>query len=107
MISDRNSKDNFASIDEHTILEHLVNIPVQSWNYKGQDASIRHIGPMAQDFAATFGVGEDDRYINMVDANGVTIAAIQALYQMMKEKDEKIDQLQAEVDALKQGKDQS
>jgi len=56
---------------------------------------------MAQDFAAAFGVGEDEKYINMVDANGVTMVAIQVLYQMMQEKDEKISELQAEVAELK------
>lgn len=38
------------------------------------------VGPMAQDFRSTFGVGGDDRSIAAVDANGVTMAAVQALY---------------------------
>jgi hypothetical protein len=56
---------------------------------------------MAQDFAAAFGVGEDDKYISLVDANGVTMAAIQALYRMIQEKEAQISALRAEVDALK------
>ena len=100
--SDRNIKDNFCTIRGRTILTRLVDIPITSWNYKDEDPSIRHIGPMAQDFGAAFGVGEDERHINVMDANGVAFAAIQGLYQMIQEKDGKFDALQAEVDALKQ-----
>jgi hypothetical protein len=100
--SDRNFKEGFATVDEREILARLVDMPVQSWNYKGEDPSIRHIGPMAQDFAAAFGVGEDDKYINLVDANGVTTAAIQALYRMVQEKEAQISALRAEVGALKE-----
>ena len=34
---------------------------------------------MAQDFAATFGLGSNNRQIAVVDANGVCMASIQAL----------------------------
>jgi hypothetical protein len=36
---------------------------------------------MAQDFYAAFGLGESETYISTVDADGVALAAIQALYQ--------------------------
>jgi hypothetical protein len=39
---------------------------------------------MAQDFAAAFGVGEDDKHISTVDADGVALAAIQGLYSLVK-----------------------
>ena len=39
-------------------LDRLCGVPITTWNYKSQDASIRHIGPMAQDFHAAFAVGE-------------------------------------------------
>ena len=38
------------------------------------------MGPMAQDFYAAFGLGEDDTHISTVDADGVALAAIQGLY---------------------------
>jgi hypothetical protein len=100
--SDRNLKEHIAPINEYDILTRLADIPIESWNYKGQNPSIRHIGPMAQDFAAAFDVGEDDKHISMVDANGVAFAAIQALYRMIREKDEQIGELQDELNALKQ-----
>lgn len=49
---------------------------------------------MAQDFAATFGLGDDDKTINMVDANGVVMVSLQALYR-------RVVALEAEVAALR------
>ena len=48
---------------------------------------LRHISPIAQDFSAAFGVGEDDTHINTVDADGVALAAIQGLYHLVQQKD--------------------
>ncbi|HEY0548440.1 MAG TPA: hypothetical protein VGF13_02495 [Verrucomicrobiae bacterium] len=47
--------------------------------------SVRHIGPMAQDFRSAFAVGENDRTITTVDADGVALAAIQGLNQKVEE----------------------
>jgi hypothetical protein len=90
-VSDRNAKANFEEVDPGSILERLAMIPIQTWNYKGQNPSVRHIGPMAQDIAATFGVGEDDKHINGVDADGIAFAAIQGLYRLLKEKEAEIE----------------
>src|SRR5262249_51863603 len=79
-VSDRNLKENFDSVDGSSLLENLDRIPIESWSYKSQDHSIRHLGPMAQDFYASFGLGEDDKHISTVDADGVALAAVQALY---------------------------
>jgi hypothetical protein len=35
---------------------------------------------MAQEFHASFGLGASERLIHPVDANGITMAAVQALY---------------------------
>ena len=40
---------------------------------------------MAQDFRAAFGLGEDDKHIATVDADGVALAAIQGLNQRLTE----------------------
>jgi len=76
------------------ILEQLAALPISTWNYKSDPPSVRHLGPMAQDFTATFGLGDDDRKINLIDANGVVMVAIQALYR-------RLQALEAEVVALK------
>ena len=55
-------------------------IPITTWSYKHEQGNARHIGPMAQDFSRAFAVGEDTTSIAMVDADGVSLAAIQGLY---------------------------
>ena len=37
------------------------------------------MGPMAQDFFAAFGLGDSDKHITTVDADGVALAAIRGL----------------------------
>jgi len=79
MISDRAVKSNIASVDPIDMLARVRELPIATWNYTSDDPAIRHIGPMAQDFAASFGVGADDRHIHPVDGHGVALAAIQGL----------------------------
>lgn len=80
VLSDRDSKANFAPVDTRDVLAKVAAMPISTWNYKTQDEEIRHMGPVAQDFAAAFGVGEDARHISTIDADGVALAAIQGLY---------------------------
>jgi hypothetical protein len=94
--SDRAAKQDFQPVDARQILERLAAMPITTWSYNSQDPSIRHIGPMAQDFSAAFGLGEDERYISTVDADGVALAAIQGLHQLVKEQDTALATLQAE-----------
>ena len=56
---------------ERDLLSRVARLPISKWSYKVEDGSVRHIGPMAQDFAAAFGLGSDDRSIGTVDADGV------------------------------------
>ena len=76
-MSDRGTKENLVPADSRTVLEKVAALPVATWNYKAQAAAVRHIGPMAQDFQAAFGVGETDTGITTIDADGVALAAIQ------------------------------
>jgi len=101
-LSDRNAKTNFAAIDGKDVLLRLASIPIATWRYKSQAPSIRHIGPVAQDFYAAFGVGEDEKYISTIDADGVALAAIQGLYQVVKEKEARIAQLESLLSLLGQ-----
>jgi hypothetical protein len=93
-------KDNFARVDERETLTQLATVPIETWNYKSQPASIRDIGPMTQDFRVAFGVGEDDTQINTVDADGVALAAIQGVSRLAQEKDAQSAALAARVSAL-------
>jgi len=105
-ISDRATKENFSPVDGQSILEKLASLPIQEYNLKSQDDSIRHVGLVAQDFA-TFGYGESDLAINMEDADGISLAAIQALYaenQVLKvenaSQQQQIDALEVRLSAL-------
>ena len=98
--SDRNAKANFRPVNKGEVLARLGEIPITTWNYKSQNPSIRHIGPMAQDFYAAFGVGEDDTHISTLDADGVALAAIQGLYQIVQEQAAQIADLEARLAAL-------
>jgi hypothetical protein len=77
--SDRALKTNVGSIDPGDMLARVRELPISTWNSPRDDPSVRHIGPMAQDFAALFRVGADDRHIHPLDGQGITLAAIQAL----------------------------
>jgi hypothetical protein len=86
-------KEHFLNFDGQALLKRLNALSIQEWNYKSQDSSVRHLGPMAQDFRAAFGLGEDDTHISAVDADGVSLATIQALYRMLLEKEAEIGRL--------------
>lgn len=92
-VSDRNRKENFLALEGEDLLARLRNVPVTSWNYRTQDSSIRHMGPMAQDFHAAFGLGESELMINSVDIDGVNLAGVQAVAA-------RTDALRAQVQAL-------
>ena len=71
--SDRNIKEEITHLDQHSLLQSLKEMPIYEWQYKGQQR--RHIGPMAQDFHAAFGLGNDDKTIASIDADGIALAA--------------------------------
>jgi hypothetical protein len=79
--SDRNVKSAFVSVSPFSVLERLMTVPISTWSYKSTPG-VTHIGPMAQDFAQAFGFGDDNRRIGVVDAQGVALASIQALYRI-------------------------
>jgi hypothetical protein len=77
--SDRNLKTDVARLDDAAVLEKVAELPISRWSYK-TERGVRHVGPMAQDFYAAFGVGEDDKHITSIDEDGVALAAIKALH---------------------------
>jgi hypothetical protein len=106
-LSDRASKRAIEPASGRKVLRKLASVPVSTWSYRAQDPSIRHIGPMAQDFYRAFGVGEDRRHINSVDADGVALAAIKGLARELRaerrrrhEQERRMARLKARVAAL-------
>ena len=96
--SDRAAKANFDAVDSRQVLERVATMPIQTWNYRTEQESTRHMGPTAQDFYAAFSLGDSDKGIGTVDADGVALAAIQGLYELMQQKDAEIAALRAEKD---------
>ena len=70
-------KEGFEEVSREDILGAVQSLPIYKWSYKGDNT--RHIGPMAEDFLAAFGVGNTPDAIHMVDAVGTLMAATQAL----------------------------
>jgi hypothetical protein len=101
VLSDRSVKADFAPVDEKDVLLRLASVPIDTWRYKSQDPSVRHMGPVAQDFHAAFGLGEDEKYISTIDADGVALVAIQGLYKVVQEKEAEIRELRSETGALR------
>jgi hypothetical protein len=105
--SDRNSKEAFTAINPRAVLEKVSALPITEWKYKVEADGTEHLGPMAQDFHAAFGLnGPDDKHIATVDEEGVALAAIQGLNQKVEEqlkaKDAKIQDLEGRLEKLEQ-----
>jgi len=98
-ISDRNKKAGFTPVDAKAILEKVAAMSITRWRYTN-DTATPHIGPVAQDFHAAFGVGSNDKQISTVDADGVALAAIQGLNQKLEEKDARIVELERRLEKL-------
>ncbi len=76
--SDINAKTAITGVDTSEILNLVTRLPMNKWEYKDARGEA-HIGPMAQDFYAAFGLGATDTGISSIDTAGVALAAIQAL----------------------------
>lgn len=98
--SDRNAKENFRSVDVVQVLEQLSAMPVTTWSMKGDAKATPHLGPTAQDFYIAFGLGDSDTAINTVDAQGVALAAIQGLHQLVQNQQAHIESLEARLEEL-------
>jgi hypothetical protein len=102
VISDRNRKEGFATVDGEDLLLRLRSVPVTSWRYREEaDRTVRHVGPMAQDWQRAFGLSSDATTINMSDLDGVTLAGVKALDARTTSQAERIRQLEAEVAELR------
>lgn len=101
-VSDRRKKEHFQAVDSEQILQKVSKLPLSTWNYKSQPLTTRHMGPMAQDFYAEFGLDGigNDTTINTVDIDGVNMAAIQALEKRTRTLQEENDSLKAKLEAM-------
>jgi len=95
-VSDRNVKRDIEPVDDQAVLQSVARMPISTWSYKSDDPSVRHLGPMAQDFHAAFGLGDTDKAYDPIDAHGVAFAAIRALNEQVQEQNARIERLERE-----------
>ena len=97
--SSRTFKHAFQTLDPTNVLDKVSGLDVVEWSYKNQ--STRHIGPMAEDFHALFGLGNNNKALAPRDLAGVTLLAVQGLHQEVEKRDAQIEDLQRQVAELK------
>ena len=109
-VSDVSRKHRFEAVSGEDILSRLRQVPIQRWSYRTDKDSVRHIGPTAQDFRAAFGLGNDERTIGTIDADGIALAGVQALENRSRNQLAAIERLQVEnaelrkrLDAIEKG----
>ncbi|MFV1980172.1 MAG: tail fiber domain-containing protein [Rhodothermia bacterium] len=99
-LSSKSSKTAFEGIDTQSYLDRVAALELTEWSYKTEQG-VSHIGPMAEDFYSAFGHGPSERSISTVDSDGVALAAIQGLYQLVRELQVSLTGLQAENELMR------
>jgi hypothetical protein len=94
--SDIDLKENLNPVNGSDILRKISSLNISKWNFKAQGDDITHIGPSSQDFYSAFGLGESDKTISTIDADGVALAGIQALLDKIQKLEARIAELEAE-----------
>jgi hypothetical protein len=87
------------SMAPHELMTLVSSLPVRYWSYRFQPSE-KHIGPYAQDFHNTFGVGTP-RKIAVWNAIGVLFAAVQALHARMEELTNQVQQLEERISTFR------
>jgi hypothetical protein len=105
-ISDSNKKANRLNISGEAVLNKLSNIWLGSWNYRSQDKSMRHYGPMAQEFFAAFGndgigIIGNDTTLATADVDGVTLIAVKGLDARTREMQAEMNDIRTEYAMLR------
>ena len=90
-------KDRFATVAPMLVLDKINQLDISEWSYKS-DPDVRHIGPTAESFYEAFGLGTGGDNISTIDADGVSLIAIQALTDQIEEQQGDISQLVKELD---------
>jgi len=93
-------KENFEDVDASEILAKLKTLPITRWNFK-TNPEVKRVGPMAQDFAKAFGLGNDDTKIATLDVGGIALAAIKGLSESIDKRDTEIASLKWQIAELR------
>lgn len=98
--SARAAKTDIRPIDPDETLAGVEALTIAEWQLKSDadGEETRHIGPMAEEFQATFELGGADESIATVDADGVAFAAIQGLAARLDSERDRRELLESTVD---------
>ena len=99
--SDSTKKHRWQDVNGEDVLAKLSALPVRTWSYREEADSVRHMGPTAQEFRAAFGLGDTDKAIATVDADGVALAAAQTLERRTRALMDEVAALRAEIASLR------
>ena len=97
--SSRAVKHGFTSVDDNDVLDRVSKLDVTRWRYNNDRTGAEHLGPMAEDFHAAFGLGPDPAHIAATDIASVAVVSVKALQQKVKDQQAEIARLKAESDA--------
>ncbi|MBT2386625.1 tail fiber domain-containing protein [Streptomyces sp. ISL-11] len=92
--------DSPGAVNGFALLEKVTTLPVSTWRYTWDEPHVRHLGPMAQDWWAAFGLGGSDTTISCTDANGVALVAIQALHRRLTDLQCQVGKLAEQLNKL-------
>lgn len=98
--SSRDLKTGFVPLDAREVLDRVNVLPISLWSYKREGLAVRHLGPMAEDFYAAFGLGANDKHVVPGDQASVALLVVQGLHQVVQEKDREIADLKSRLEAL-------
>ena len=82
-ICQRQNKEHITPVDRSGLLDQALNLPLYTYNYVGNDAEQRAVGPIADEYFARFGpllgAKKDQTVVENFDFSSITLAALQGL----------------------------
>jgi len=99
--SSRSIKSGFSKVDGEDVLKRLKRLELSTWRFTGDADRSRHLGPVAEDFHAAYGLGTGDKSIGVQDLAGVALAAAQALERRTAELDARTREVESLRDTVK------
>jgi hypothetical protein len=99
-ISDANAKENFVLLDTARVLRSVDELPIYEYNFKGNPPDVKCRGPIAQDWHRIFPSNKPKHCIDTMDLDGVALAAIKGLSELVKKQGELIKDLTERLAAM-------
>lgn len=75
-------------------LRAILELPVNRWQYRDDLGRGWHVGPMAEDWSAVFGLG-DEEFVYPADEAGVLMLAVKALVRRVAQLEGRVRELES------------